>query len=388
MEKDRPKRIVLSNSYGAPNAGDQAILLTMIEALKKRSPNIQIDVLTRWPKSTRKRHPGVRAVRSGIILGFLDTCKSIRQADILILGGGGIIQDSTSLGSLIMHLSRAALARFFATPFIGVGLGAGPITTKLGRWLTKVVLNTAEGLYVRSEKSAELLVEIGVDKNKIVVLADIALGMDYDENVKNEEAYQQVVKLNKKSKHLIGLSLRPEVGLYKRYFKRSSFYEGFLRQVATACDELVKKIDAQFVFVSINPKQDDKIGREIQKWMQNGNQMMLLSGALNPKVIAAAVRELDLLIGMRLHSAIFAAGYGVPFLAFGYAPKIFGFSESLGSEQYAIQLQEFNPEKLIEQVEEILEHREEISSDIKKKLPELQARARSNMEAVFEFLKV
>ena len=53
--------IVISGYYGFGNAGDEAMLAAMIEALSDLDPHLNIIVLSGNPEDTRRRH-GVAAV--------------------------------------------------------------------------------------------------------------------------------------------------------------------------------------------------------------------------------------------------------------------------------------------------------------------------------------
>ena len=90
------KRIVVSGYYGAKNAGDEAMLAAMLEVLGDLDPELHITVISADPEDTERRH-GVHAV------GALDAGKifsAVRRADLLISGGGSLLQNVTSRRSL------------------------------------------------------------------------------------------------------------------------------------------------------------------------------------------------------------------------------------------------------------------------------------------------
>ena len=51
-------------------------------------------------------------------------------------------------------------------------------------------------------------------------------------------------------------------------------------------------------------------------------------------VICALMRDMKLVISMRLHALIFAAGQGTPVVGISYDPKVSGFMDYLGQENY------------------------------------------------------
>jgi Uncharacterized conserved protein len=89
--------------YGFKNAGDEAILEAIARELKARGH--QVLALSGDPRCTREEH-GIRAAHRLNPLALL-------QADLWLLGGGGLLQDATSPLSLLYYLSVLRLARLF-----------------------------------------------------------------------------------------------------------------------------------------------------------------------------------------------------------------------------------------------------------------------------------
>ena len=88
--------IVISGYYGFANAGDEAMLAAMIEVLSDLEPNINITVISGNPADTRARH-GVNAVYR---LNYPEIIRALAKSDLLISGGGSLLQDVTSDRSL------------------------------------------------------------------------------------------------------------------------------------------------------------------------------------------------------------------------------------------------------------------------------------------------
>jgi polysaccharide pyruvyl transferase WcaK-like protein len=143
MKNHNPK-IVLSNTYGHLNVGDEAILSSMISTISSSIRNVRITVVSRRPKITQKNHPHVQVIHSGVIKdGLKKTVRAIKNADLLIAGGGRGIQDSTNLGNLLFHLSRPLVAYFCGIPFICYALGVGPLRNKIDRFTGPLIFNNA-----------------------------------------------------------------------------------------------------------------------------------------------------------------------------------------------------------------------------------------------------
>lgn len=386
-QRQESPRVVLSNSYGTSNVGDQAILVAMLHGLR-RVGEIEIDLLSLDPEQSRRRHPEVCAIASGPFKGGLATYRRIRRADLLIIGGGGVIQDSSSLGNLIFHLSRAVIARLAGTCFIGAGLGVGPLKRKLSRWLSASCLSRARMLLVRDEESATLLRDLKVSQPQVMVTADFALDLDFPADGDRGQAYQDILGLKQRGTCLVGLSVRPEPGQHKKGAKRSEALMRQLDLLVKVADSLVRERNAHIVFVSMHPDQDDSLGHEIGGRMRQPERFTLLSGGVDPQTMLVTVGLLDLLVGMRLHSIIFAARSGVPFVAVGYDPKVAGFCRLLGIAEQVLPADEMlQSDALMALIERTWQHREEISRTIKDNLPPLVGRARRNIDEIANILK-
>lgn len=61
---------------------------------------------------------------------------------------------------------------------------------------------------------------------------------------------------------------------------------------------------------------------------------LLLEAGSNGTEIVALIRRMSLVIAMRLHTLIFAAGQGVPIVGVVYDPKVSGFLDYLGQDLY------------------------------------------------------
>ena len=85
--------IVISGYYGFGNAGDEAMLCAIIDAIRKEEADAYITVISGNPKETSKKH-NINAVGTFSALGIL---KAIANSDLVISGGGSLLQDATSI---------------------------------------------------------------------------------------------------------------------------------------------------------------------------------------------------------------------------------------------------------------------------------------------------
>lgn len=379
---------MLSNTYGHPNIGDEAILQAMLDTLFSNLPAVQISVLTSRKNFTALRYPRISAINSQTVSGIVDTYRVIKACDLLILGGGGIIQDATSFGNLLFHLSRPLMAIWLGKPFICYALGVGPLRIKLGRTLTRLVLNRANKIMVRDGDSFYLLQEIGINKNLISITADPALTLSPAPESQNGPHYKRLLSLKASGKPLIGISLRPFSEESRMLPDKSRYVKGsiFNTMVSVATD-FANRYDAHLVFFSMHPEQDDQIGIDFVEQLNLPEQSTFIPGSLLPTQMLSIIAVTDLVIGMRLHALILAACSSIPVVALSYQPKVAGFMRQIGQEEYLIPPHNWHHAILLEKIESAWLGREKIYQEINLKLPELQMKANQNLNTVLSFLK-
>lgn len=148
------KRIVLSGYFGFKNFGDEAILSVLVSKLQQ--DRNRITIISSAPEYTKSLYSHISVVRT---FDFQNIIAAIYKSDILISGGGSLLQDATSLKSLIYYLLIIFIGLFFRKKVIIFAQGIGPIKSKLGQFLTKSILKNCSYISVRDKKSHELLKE-------------------------------------------------------------------------------------------------------------------------------------------------------------------------------------------------------------------------------------
>ena len=93
-------KIVISGYYGFANAGDEAMLTSIVRALRGVQPEIDLTVISGNPAETSAKHK----VKSIYRFNFFKIYNALKNADMLLSGGGSLLQDVTSLRSLFYYL--------------------------------------------------------------------------------------------------------------------------------------------------------------------------------------------------------------------------------------------------------------------------------------------
>ncbi len=118
---------MVAGYYGHGNFGDEILMEETIEILRDLGFKY-IDVL--YPS----RIPGNR-FNSLEKFDFFAIVKSVFKSDAVFFGGGGLLQDETSLKSFVYYSMIAMIAIFFKKKVIFLGNGFGPIRKRLSKLL-------------------------------------------------------------------------------------------------------------------------------------------------------------------------------------------------------------------------------------------------------------
>ena len=137
--------ILISGYYGFNNIGDESILRTVIDNLREKLPDVEITVLSQSPAQTAEKY-GVKAARR---MNLWDILRSVRRCDMLLSGGGSLLQDATSSRSILYYLFLLRLAQLLGKRTFIYSQGIGPISGGRNRRYTAYVLSRADGIVVR-----------------------------------------------------------------------------------------------------------------------------------------------------------------------------------------------------------------------------------------------
>ncbi|HHY21718.1 MAG TPA: polysaccharide pyruvyl transferase CsaB [Bacilli bacterium] len=340
-------KVVLSGYYGFDNVGDEAILYSIIQALREVDPTIEITVLSNQPEKTAETY-GVKAVNRWKLK---EVAKVIKQSDGLISGGGSLLQDETGGRSVIYYTGVMLMARFLGKPFFVYAQGMGPLNQTFNQRLTKFAIKKAAKITVRDIESKQLLERIGVKKD-IELVPDPVLGI-CGGDLKSGWLEQ------------IGID-EPFITVSVRDWPSEQPYK---ERLAHTLDELSSR-GYRIVFIPMHGEHDKKSSEDVMKLMKKEAMIAPFDASIEEKI--ALIRSSHLLIGMRLHALIFATVVHTPFVALSYDPKIDSFARIVEQPVGAHVEQSWTKDELLNIVEEQLTHDEEA----RKKLATYEAKAK------------
>ena len=351
------KDILLLGYYGFKNSGDDALLLSIIQQLKKADNSLSLCVLSFNPGETKKQF-GIDSVDRNNILAVI---KAIKSSKMLLVGGGTLIQDSTSTKSLIYYLTVIKLAQIFKKKVMLYANGIGPVKDE-NRKITKKILNKVDVITLREEMSLEELKKIGADKPKIYVTADSVFGIEYE---KKE-----------------GIKREPYMLVSVRNHNRLS--NSFCEDMAKLCDQMYEKHKINTVFIPFQKKNDLEITDRIRKIMNYKSE--LFDTECDFSELMALMENAELCVGMRLHSLIYSVISKVPCVGLVYDQKVKAFMDYIDQKNY-LDAMTLTYDELMQKVTQTLENTDKIKKELEEKSENLKKKALENAEYAVNILK-
>lgn len=333
-----PARVAALGYYGFGNLGDEAVLAGIRRSLQIEGVDTEFLVLSNDPTDTERLHAGVRAVNRW---KWRETASALKGTDLFILGGGSLLQDATSVQSVVWYTLMALMARRRARRVLWWGQGIGPLNAPLSRRLVGMIANQANALSVRDDDSARLLKDVGV-RGSILSVADPAFALEPSPFPVSSNYKKDVSPSDANSPVFVALRAWKTDDFGKAVATEQDFTALLSRATGNApVQALPMHLPADKDYVRGLP---GGAAVSVEDWRAAGE---------GPEQVLARVTRARLMVAMRLHALIFAARCGVPFVAVSYDPKVDALAKAAGQEDALVSLEGLTAPRLVEALERV-----------------------------------
>lgn len=405
---------LIPNATSAANVGDEAMLHVLMSLIKAAEPEAVIKIHGFEPETheylevTANRptlyywavfsNPKllIRAYRMLIVVAVFigltlrwqsllsaitkresvvgDILNDFLSANVIVTVGGGYLRSKPGISqalNFLMILSPFALANFSSARKIISPISVGPFAQSWQGKVAAKVVRSFDVVAVRERFSFALVKSLGVIQ--VQLASDHALLLP-----------QKTIKKRSASKKIrIGFTVRPWLAESEQLSLESAY--------ATTLASMYKKYGATIVpIVQVNAAhfgEDDALATK---------RVMVRLARLGVPVAPAIYIEnvdhglntygaLDLLIGMRMHSNIFAGTQGTPFVPISYEYKTEGISEDFGLHDFCIKCSDVTEENLLATVQKLINRRSNVEKQMMLRLQKIQ---KSEAERWVQELKI
>ena len=389
MSHNRKKKILIIGGYGFGNLGDEAILSATLDKVRSINSVGEINLLSHSPTYSQELH-GKKSYPSISKLSTLSKISSSRpllfpfvffrfliavilkklgipicfdkpvnklletiiSSDYVLACGGGYF--NTFFRYFPCILFQFCLVHFLKIPLILTSQTYGPF--KKNRSFNKVVkyiVSNAVYISARDESSIEVLLNMGIDKEKIFLTRDEVLDLNISREKMNVNHNLFDEKERKSHLFKIGInvhSFRPYKDKYgnAHYGEEETYFTSFV--------EAIQRIhEIQPCQVVLLPSTNKISTAKILNSLLNDKRISTnIYICRDHYKLISAISQCDCMIATNMHPAIFSLLTGVPFVSIAYGYKTEDLFHSIGKID-VIRIDKLNSGDLYSTITHLLE---------------------------------
>jgi polysaccharide pyruvyl transferase CsaB len=291
--------LLLCGYYGEHNLGDDALLEVL---LSQRPADTAVIVTAHDELQVQQRHD-VATVNRRSLKAVL---KALGRSRALVLGGGSLLQDSTSFNSLLYYAALICAARLQGKPVLLWGQGLGPLRRRRSRALVRALLPLVQAIRWRDRASADLAASLG-----------------------RREPYGSDPVWASESQPWGGSGGPIVVCFRPTPLLDADGWRPYLQALADLAETTAREV----IWVPFHAEQDHTLFADLVRTGAMPEALARRSrqvSAQTPREARAMFATAGLVIAMRLHGLILAAVSGAPVAALSYDPKVQAAAADLG----------------------------------------------------------
>lgn len=415
-----PLRILLVNLHSSWNAGDDVLTRVALRQLKDQFPQASFTLamndpgsyqgeeetvisFTAWVKpiggslSSRWRWQAFPAMLGQSLLALIiyrltshlwffslsseqrNLLEAYFQADMIISSAGNFLYTSGKVGfPFLLSLYSILYGWLAGKALYTLPQTLGPFQRRRERFLTKMMLSKMRLVLLRDPISAKVWRGWNVRGPHWDILPDLAFAFNAEKGKKEAKKLLEEYGIQDGDCHpCLGVTLI-HWGAQNHQFSQQNRYEN---AVAAAIRAFLTSYGGRVVIFSQvhgpTLAEDDRVParRVLAQLGDLENWVVLIERWVPSYVLKTAYGQMDLFLGTRLHSNIFALAEGVPVVAIGYQYKTRGTLQMLGLEQWTLDIEQVSIDTLIHLLHEAWAERKQTRLHIQAMLPELQKQA-------------
>ena len=328
MNKIKQVIIAGASTFYVKNLGDDAMLLNLVQSIKRYDKSIKIILLARHPNKELDKMYGIKSIKtfefdkrkssignfffglnSDDNTGHLEKIKkTFNKSDAIILAGNLFMElfpNSFLKGIASYSAFLGTLAKFFN---LKIYLTSVNLLNHTKSDITKQYLSffsdNAKKVCVREDNSYKNFLKFKFNPRKLKVIGDTAFGIKINNN---DNLVKKICPslFKKNDVKFIGVCIRVE------YWKKQNLNKIF-KKYAKILSKLALKTNAKLIFIpnafsKARPWMDDRVvNREIAKLLDKKVKYFSINQELNLFEVYNIISKLDMHITNRRHSGVFA----------------------------------------------------------------------------------
>ena len=396
----------LFGHFGDINFGNESTLQAMLHHVRRHQPDADVTCICTDPGAVTKLYgvsavsmngmeakalwlrgnPVLRLVRQVLVAlpielyRCFEALKVLKRVDVLIVPGTGLLTDVCGLRSWGPYnmFKWSVAAKVCGCKLLFVSVGAGPLHSRLGRWLVKSALALADFRSYRDTATKEYLNSIGFAAADDKVYPDLAFSLPEGANPSDG------VPVERRSVVGLGLMLyagrlsldRPSEAIAAAYLENLVVFVKWLLDhgydirllIGDICDTPVTREFRALLKERLGTYDTDRIIDEPVRSVEK---------------LLAQLNATDVVVATRFHNILLAAVFNKPVISISFHQKCVSLMSSMGLSDYCQDIKQLESDKLIAQFIAVQKDAENLKSLIKRKTEEFRMALDEQYEVIF-----
>lgn len=296
------------------------------------------------------------------------------EADIVVSSAGNFLYSSGRFGiAFLIAIYTLGYAWLIGKPLYTMPQTIGPLTHKWERILVRWVVSKMELCFVREAISVETLKQLNCWRSHCIFVPDLAFSYQSASKQDAESLLAAYGILPNGSVPLLGVTLI-NWEVQNVLFRNQIAYETAVNDVI--CHFIRQYHGKVVLFPQVtgpSPADDDRIpARRVYNRLSAFHEYVkFVDEEIIPEKLKAAYGLMDIFIGTRLHSNIFALSEYTPVIAIQYQYKTRGVMKNLGLERWVIEIETINSGKLEELLDKLWLERANLCLYLEQTMPKI-----------------
>lgn len=387
------KKILLAGCHSCANRGDAAILRGIIDTVSTAYPDATIETLTRYPDAgifnipthnfifdsaweyyqetpnnlfsriQRRFLPELlnfvskNSGRFSFLLPstFKQRLQDLKNYDLVIMVGGSYFVDYYGTNNYdIMQLAKAQ-----GIPVVVLGHSIGPFSIPRFNHITQSILERTDSIVLRESETRKLITEANFKNFNLISGGDCAWLVE-PKNIELPPHIQQQI-----TSKTIAITARSLAPFDKRLGITQDEFEQKMANLVNWLNELGHPVIAVNTCTSLDGYHNDDrvVKNRIKQHIKQSNMFYVIEDELNDLQIGNILKQCQITIGTRLHSAIISMRFGTPAFAIFYEHKSKGVLEQLEFDERSIWITEVDSEETKQKINHALNNIKPITEE-------------------------
>jgi polysaccharide pyruvyl transferase WcaK-like protein len=381
-------------NFGTQNLGNEYTLRAIIHNARKYLPDAEVNCICPDPEdasaryhipaflisyryakgfesAARRNTPLVRLLRRLLIrvplelIEWFKAFRALKGTSMLVMTGTGMLGDF-GIAPLGLHyeiLKWSVLAKLRRCKLLFVSVGAGPIGSRLSRWIVKTAISLADYRSYRDNFSKDYLARIGFDTGEDFVYPDLAFSLRPE--IPGPENRQR-------NSRVIGLGLMDYYGRGPQ--NDESIYQAYLEKMAGLVAWMLDRGYVVRLLIG-DVSYDKRVKEDVMKILRergvrHREGQLIDDPVSSVEELVAQLARTDLAIATRFHNILLALMLNKPVLALSYHEKIASLMEGVGMTDYCQGIDGLDLDRLVDQFLKLEQNTEILKPLIERKVEE------------------